>query len=79
LAGRLPLQPGPIRDTTLLPLLTMACHCTGCQRMSASAFSLSVAVPSAGFAVKTGEHAAPEELAGRVWLEALDFPPGKQF
>ena len=47
------------------PLLTMACHCTGCQRMSASAFSLSVAIPSNGFAVTQGEpvigglHAAP--------------------
>jgi hypothetical protein len=37
------------------PLLTMACHCTGCQRMSASAFSLSVATPSDGFAVIEGE------------------------
>lgn len=37
------------------PLLTMACHCTGCQKMSASAYSLSVAIPSAGFAVLQGE------------------------
>ncbi|MDK1493811.1 GFA family protein [Sinorhizobium sp. 7-81] len=37
------------------PLLTMACHCTGCQRMTASAFSLSAAIPSEGFAVTTGE------------------------
>nr|WP_153437579.1 GFA family protein [Sinorhizobium terangae] len=37
------------------PLLTMACHCTGCQRMTASAFSLSVAIPSEGFAVTKGE------------------------
>jgi hypothetical protein len=37
------------------PLLTMACHCTGCQRMSASAFSLSAAIPSDGFAVTKGE------------------------
>jgi hypothetical protein len=37
------------------PLLTMACHCTGCQRMSASAFSLSVAIPNEGFAVTKGE------------------------
>ena len=36
------------------PLLTMACHCTGCQRMSASAFSLSAAIPNEGFAVTTG-------------------------
>lgn len=39
------------------PLLTMACHCAGCQRMTASAFSLSVAVPTAGFRVTTGETA----------------------
>lgn len=37
------------------PLLTSACHCTGCQRMSASAFSLTVTVPSAGFEVMAGE------------------------
>jgi len=37
------------------PLLTAACHCTGCQRMSGSAFSLTVTVPSEGFAVIAGE------------------------
>ena len=37
------------------PLLTVACHCRGCQRMSASAFSLSAAIPSEGFAVTAGE------------------------
>ncbi len=37
------------------PLVTMACHCTGCQRMTASAFSLSAAIPSDGFAVIAGE------------------------
>ena len=40
---------------TAPPLLTMACHCTGCQRMSSSAFSLSAAIPSEGFAVTNGE------------------------
>lgn len=40
---------------TAPPLLTMACHCTGCQRMSASAFSLSIAIPTEGFAVTQGE------------------------
>lgn len=50
---------------TAAPLLTMACHCTGCQRMSASAFSLSVAIPTPGFEVTKGEpvigglHGAP--------------------
>jgi hypothetical protein len=37
------------------PLLSAACHCSGCQRMSASAFSLSLAVPAEGFAVTAGE------------------------
>ena len=37
------------------PLLTMACHCKGCQRMSASAFSLGAAIPSEGFSVIKGE------------------------
>ncbi|RIA35508.1 hypothetical protein DFR49_4288 [Hephaestia caeni] len=36
------------------PLLTMACHCTGCQKMSGSAFSTTVMVPSAGFEVTAG-------------------------
>ncbi len=39
---------------TMPPLLTMACHCTGCQKMTASAFSLSVAVPVDGFALLAG-------------------------
>jgi len=37
------------------PLITMACHCTGCQKMSASAYSLSAAIPSAAFSVTDGE------------------------
>jgi hypothetical protein len=38
-----------------LPILTMACHCRGCQRMTGSAFSLSAAIPSEGFTVTEGE------------------------
>lgn len=37
------------------PILTMACHCTGCQKMSASAYSLSAAVPAQGFEITEGE------------------------
>lgn len=37
------------------PLLTMACHCAGCQRMTGSAYSLSAAIPSDGFEVTKGE------------------------
>jgi hypothetical protein len=40
---------------TAPPLITMACHCTGCQRMTASAYSLSAAIPSEGFAIIRGE------------------------
>ncbi len=37
------------------PLITMACHCTGCQRMTASAFSLSALYPTGGFEVTEGQ------------------------
>lgn len=37
------------------PLLTMACHCTGCQKMTASAYSLSLAIPSEGLLIITGD------------------------
>ncbi|MBD3886293.1 GFA family protein [Phormidium tenue FACHB-886] len=37
------------------PLITMVCHCTGCQRMTASAFSLSTLHLSSGFKVTSGE------------------------
>lgn len=40
---------------SVAPLLSMACHCHGCQRMTASAFSLSLAIPNAGFEVTKGE------------------------
>ena len=40
---------------TAPPIVTMACHCRGCQRMTASAFSLSVLVPANGFEVTAGE------------------------
>jgi hypothetical protein len=37
------------------PIITMACHCAGCQKLSASAFSLTAMIPNAGFAVTKGE------------------------
>lgn len=39
---------------TAPPMLTMACHCTGCQRMTGSAFSLSLAVPAEAFEIVAG-------------------------
>lgn len=40
---------------TKAPLITMACHCSGCQVMSASAYSLSIALPADGLQVVSGE------------------------
>lgn len=37
------------------PLLTMVCHCRGCQQMTGSAFSASAMYPAAGFGVTAGE------------------------
>jgi hypothetical protein len=37
------------------PLLTMVCHCKGCQRMSSSAYSLSAAIPTPAFEITCGE------------------------
>lgn len=40
---------------TAPPLLTGVCHCTGCQKMSASAFSLTVTLPADGFEILQGK------------------------
>ena len=40
---------------TAPPIATMACHCTGCQKMSASAYSLSAAFPVESFELLSGE------------------------
>ncbi|WP_048649212.1 GFA family protein [Nitratireductor soli] len=37
------------------PIMTAACHCRGCQRMSASAYSLTVMIPGQAFRVTKGE------------------------
>ena len=37
------------------PLLAGVCHCRGCQKMTAGAFSTTLTVPSAGFALTQGE------------------------
>ncbi len=40
---------------TAAPLITMACHCKGCQRMTGSAFSLSALYPDSQFRLTKGE------------------------
>ena len=47
--GRVAIQ------VTKPPLVTCACHCPGCQKMSSSAFSLTAIFPSDGFSVTQGE------------------------
>lgn len=42
-------------EVTAEPLMTAACHCTGCQSMSSSAFSLTAMIPASGFEVTQGE------------------------
>lgn len=42
-------------EVTSKPLVTMVCHCTGCQRMTASAYSLSSLYASHQFRVTMGE------------------------
>jgi hypothetical protein len=37
------------------PMITMACHCTGCQRMTSSAFSLSSLYLETGFELLSGD------------------------
>ena len=47
---------GRVRFTvTEAPIMSMACHCKGCQSMTASAFSLSLMVPTSGLTLTRGE------------------------
>ncbi|WP_319773332.1 GFA family protein [Breoghania sp.] len=46
---------GEVRmKVTCEPVTTFACHCRGCQRMTASAFSLSALIPIDGLEIVTG-------------------------
>jgi hypothetical protein len=51
--GRLPLRAERFR-VNAAPLVTMACHYTGCQKMSFSAYSLSAAL-AVSFEITQGE------------------------
>jgi hypothetical protein len=57
---KLPLEGGCRCDrvrirVTKAPLITTACHCRGCQKMSSSAFSLTAIFPSDALEILTGE------------------------
>jgi len=53
------------------PLLVGVCHCSGCQKMSASAFSLTVSVPGDGFSTSGLE----PEIGGLHGKEQHSFCP----
>lgn len=47
---------GQVRGrATKPPLLAGACHCSGCQKMTGSAYSLTLSLPADGFEVIAGE------------------------
>jgi len=49
-------QCGKLRyEITEAPQLVYTCHCTDCQRITGSAFSLGIAVPEGGFRLTAGE------------------------
>ncbi len=67
-------------------MLTVACHCTGCQRMTGGAYALSVMVPTTGFEVTAGEAVvggAPGQVAHHHCPQCLSWvftqPPGMSF
>ena len=68
------------------PLLTIACHCSGCQRMTGGAYSLAVMVADDGFEVTLGEPVAGGmrgEIAHMHCPDCLSWvytrPPGIPF
>jgi hypothetical protein len=67
-------QCGALRYEILgAPILTYTCHCTDCQRLTSSAFSIGVVVPDSAFRLTAGEPRLVQRTAdsGRVgtrWL-----------
>lgn len=44
---------------TAPPVISMACHCTGCQRLTSGAYSLSLMIPASAFELE-----GPTEIGG---------------
>jgi hypothetical protein len=55
------------------PLLAYTCHCTDCQRITGTAFSLAIIVPESSFRLTSGEPRSGERIAssGRVNIRLL--------
>ena len=63
-------QCGKVRyEITLEPNLVYACHCTDCQHITSSAFSLGVALPETAFRLTAGEPRAIERVPDSGWLD----------
>ena len=57
-------QCGKIRyEITEVPELVTTCHCTDCQRITSSAFSLGIALPEAAFRLTAGEPRPLQRMA----------------
>lgn len=62
-------QCGALRyEITEAPQMTYACHCTDCQRLTSSAFSMAVVVPGEAFRVTKGQPRSLQRTAdsGRI-------------
>jgi hypothetical protein len=69
-------EPGPSRseptdifyEVTEVPQLVYTCHCTDCQRITGTAFSLGVALPETAFRLTAGEPRALQRMpeSGRL-------------
>jgi hypothetical protein len=67
-------QCGKLRyEISEAPLSTYTCHCTDCQRITGSAFSLAIIVPDNAFRLTAGEPRPIERIAdsGRVNVRLL--------
>jgi hypothetical protein len=62
-------QCGALRyEITQAPYMVYACHCTDCQRMTSSAFSMAIVLPAEAFRLIAGKPRVIERIAdsGRV-------------
>jgi hypothetical protein len=57
-------QCGALRyEVTEAPMMTYACHCTDCQHLTSSAFSLAITVPDSAFRLTRGEPRMIDRIA----------------
>jgi hypothetical protein len=59
-------QCGALRyEITQAPIMVYTCHCTDCQRMTSSAFSLGCVLPDGVFRLVQGEPKGVQRTTGR--------------